>query len=166
MAFAGSDTDAAVAGDFAMTRAEIPVVLRALRAGGIHVVALHNHMLGEQPRFYFTHFWGKGPAAELARALRAALDAQRDVGDEAPDSAALPRSIDFESMQPGESTEGFSLERTGRGQAGAWRVSEDPHCPEWNPRPQSDERRSDERGRTPSKTTSWSTRYRAASEAT
>jgi hypothetical protein len=44
---------------------------------GIHVVALHNHMVGEQPAFYFTHFWGKGPARTLAEGLRSALDAQR-----------------------------------------------------------------------------------------
>jgi hypothetical protein len=54
-------------------------VLRALRQAGIHVVALHNHMMGDTPAFYFTHFWGKGPAATLARGFRAALDAQAGV---------------------------------------------------------------------------------------
>ncbi len=76
MAFAGSDTLAAVAGDFAMTAEEVQPVLRALRKAGINIVALHNHMLGESPAIYFTHFWGKGPPGELARGLRAALDAQ------------------------------------------------------------------------------------------
>ena len=76
-AFAGSDELAAVDGDFIMTAAEVQPVLRALRKGGIHIVALHNHMVGEQPAFYFTHFWGKGPARELARSLRGALDAQK-----------------------------------------------------------------------------------------
>ena len=76
-AFQGSDELAAVDGDFIMTAAEVQPVLRALRKGGIHIVALHNHMVGEQPAFYFTHFWGKGPARELARSLRAALDAQK-----------------------------------------------------------------------------------------
>ena len=47
-------------GDFIMTAAEVQPVLRALRKAGIHIVALHNHMVGEQPAFYFTHFWGKG----------------------------------------------------------------------------------------------------------
>jgi len=76
MAFSGSDELAAVDGDFIMTAREVQPVLRALRKAGIHVVALHNHMIGESPAFYFTHFWGKGPADALARGLRAALDAQ------------------------------------------------------------------------------------------
>src|SRR5207249_10429194 len=76
-AFTGSYAAAAVDGDFIMTAAEVQPVLRALRKAGIHVVALHNHMIGEQPAFYFTHFWGKGPAAELARGVKSALDAQQ-----------------------------------------------------------------------------------------
>ena len=75
-AFTGSDELAAIDGDFAMTASEVQPVLRALRRAGIHVVALHNHMVGEEPAYYFTHFWGKGPAAELARGFRSALDAQ------------------------------------------------------------------------------------------
>lgn len=81
-AFSGSDELAAVDGDFIMTAAEVQPVLRALRKAGIHVVALHNHMIGEQPAFYFTHFWGKGPAQELAKGVRAALDAQAQAGRE------------------------------------------------------------------------------------
>jgi hypothetical protein len=76
-AFTGSDELAAIDGDFAMTAGEVQPVLRALRHAGIHVVALHNHMVGEHPAYYFTHFWGKGPAAKLARGFRSALDAQR-----------------------------------------------------------------------------------------
>src|SRR5262249_40190962 len=75
-AFSGSDDLAAVDGDFIMTAEEVQLVLRALRKAGIHVVALHNHMVGEQPAFYFTHFWGKGSAEELAKGVKAALDAQ------------------------------------------------------------------------------------------
>jgi hypothetical protein len=75
-AFSGSDALAAVDGDFIMTASEVQPVLRALRKAGIHVVALHNHMIGEQPAFYFTHFWGKGAAQELARGVKAALQAQ------------------------------------------------------------------------------------------
>jgi hypothetical protein len=78
-AFSGSDGAAAVDGDFIMTGDEVQPVLRALRKSGIHIVALHNHMIGEQPAFYFAHFWGKGPAAELGRGLRFALDAQKAV---------------------------------------------------------------------------------------
>jgi len=76
MAFAGSDSLAAVAGDFAMTAREVQPVLRALRKAGINIVALHNHMIGESPAIFFTHFWGKGPALKLAHGLRAGLDAQ------------------------------------------------------------------------------------------
>jgi len=79
-AAAGALPAAAVDGDFIMTAAEVQPVLRALRKAGIHVVALHNHMTGEQPAFYFTHFWGKGKAGELARGLRSALDAQTKAG--------------------------------------------------------------------------------------
>lgn len=78
-AFSGSDALAAIDGDFIMSAEEVQPVLRALRNAGLHVVALHNHMVGEQPGFYFTHYWGKGPAAELARGFRSALDAQAAV---------------------------------------------------------------------------------------
>jgi hypothetical protein len=76
-AFSGSDELAAVDGDFIMTAAEAQPVLRALRKAGINIVALHNHMIGEQPAFYFTHFWGKGPAQELAKGVKSALGAQK-----------------------------------------------------------------------------------------
>lgn len=79
MAFTGSDGLAAVDGDFMMTGDEVQPVLRALRRGNVHVVALHNHMIGTEPAFYFAHFWGKGPADRLARVLKAALDEQAKV---------------------------------------------------------------------------------------
>ena len=75
-AFSGADAFAAVDGDIIMTADEVQPVLRALRQAGIHVVALHNHMIGEEPSFYFTHYWGTGPAEELAHAIRSALDAR------------------------------------------------------------------------------------------
>ena len=78
-AFTGSDDAAAVAGDFIMTGAEVQTVLKTLRKHNLHIVALHNHMIGEEPVYYFVHFWGKGPARELAQGLRAALDAQHSV---------------------------------------------------------------------------------------
>src|SRR5262249_8866613 len=74
-AFTGGLKHAVVDGDFIMTAGEVQPVLRALRKADIHIVALHNHMVGEQPAFYFTHFWGKGPARDLGRGLRNALDA-------------------------------------------------------------------------------------------
>ncbi len=79
-AFSGSDDLAAVDGDFIMTAAEVQPVLRALRKGGLHVVALHNHMIGEEPAFYFTHFWGKGPTRELTAAIKSAMEAQKAAG--------------------------------------------------------------------------------------
>ncbi len=79
-AFSGSDELAAVDGDFIMTAAEVQPVLRALRAARIHIVALHNHMVGEQPPFYFAHFWGKGSTKELTEGLKSALDAQAKAG--------------------------------------------------------------------------------------
>ena len=79
-AFSGSDELAAVDGDFIMAAGEVQPVLHALRKSGVHVVALHNHVVGEKPAFYFTHFWGKGKARTLAEGLRSALDAQEAIG--------------------------------------------------------------------------------------
>ncbi|OAI46964.1 hypothetical protein AYO44_01740 [Planctomycetaceae bacterium SCGC AG-212-F19] len=84
-AFSGSDELAAVDGDFIMTAAEVQPVLKALRKANIHVVALHNHMVGEQPAFYFTHFWGKGAVKDLAVGLKSALDAQKQAGTKGKD---------------------------------------------------------------------------------
>jgi len=76
-AFAGSDDQAVVDGDFAMVESELQPVLKALRKGGIDVVAIHNHMAGESPRILFLHYWGVGPTESLARTLRSALDVTR-----------------------------------------------------------------------------------------
>ncbi len=78
-AFSGSQDHAAVDGDFIMTGNEVQTVVRTLRASGIHVVALHNHMIGERPGFYFLHYWGTGPAKALAQGVKAARDAQGSV---------------------------------------------------------------------------------------
>jgi hypothetical protein len=75
-AFASSDGQAVVDGDFAMTEGELQTVLKALRRGGIDVVAIHNHMTHEEPRIVFLHYWGTGPAERLAQVLRSALEAQ------------------------------------------------------------------------------------------
>jgi hypothetical protein len=72
--FAGSSNAAHVAGDIAMLENEVNPVIRALRAHNLEVVAVHNHMLGDQPRMIFLHYYGRGPAAQLARGFRAALD--------------------------------------------------------------------------------------------
>ncbi len=73
-AFAGSDERAVVDGDFAMLESELQPVLKTLRGAGIDIVAIHQHMTGEQPRVMFLHYWGVGPAQNLARGLRAAID--------------------------------------------------------------------------------------------
>jgi hypothetical protein len=65
---------AAITGDFAMVGSEVTDVVRTLRANGIDVTAIHSHMLTEEPRIIFLHFWDNDDALKLARGLRAALD--------------------------------------------------------------------------------------------
>jgi hypothetical protein len=73
MAFAGSDDNALVDGDFAVTEDELQSALKAIRVGGINIVAIHSHMTHEQPRILFFHYWGRGPAKQLAEAIQGAL---------------------------------------------------------------------------------------------
>jgi hypothetical protein len=72
-AWQGTPARAAVAGDFTMLEHEVEPVIKTLVEHGIEVVAVHNHMVHEEPRVFFLHYWGVGPAAELAAGLRAAL---------------------------------------------------------------------------------------------
>ncbi len=65
---------AAITGDFVMIGEEVNPVIMALRSNGIEVTALHSHMIGEQPRLFFMHFWANDDAVKLAKGLRAALD--------------------------------------------------------------------------------------------
>jgi len=65
---------AAITGDFVLTDTEVNPVIKALRANGIEVTAIHSHMLSEQPRLIFMHFWADDDALKLAKGLRAALD--------------------------------------------------------------------------------------------
>jgi hypothetical protein len=65
---------AAITGDFVLTADEVNEVVKALRSNGIEVTAIHSHMLTEQPRLIFLHFWANDDALKLARGLRAALD--------------------------------------------------------------------------------------------
>jgi uncharacterized protein DUF1259 len=73
-AFAGTDSNAMVAGDVAMLESEVTPVLKTLRKHGIDVVAIHHHMIDTPPMIIFLHYWGKGPAERLATAFKAALD--------------------------------------------------------------------------------------------
>ncbi|GAA3976654.1 DUF1259 domain-containing protein [Hymenobacter antarcticus] len=73
-AFAGKQADSHIAGDIAMLEHEVNPVIKALRAHNLEVVAVHNHMLFDQPRMMFLHYYGRGPAQQLASGFRAALD--------------------------------------------------------------------------------------------
>jgi hypothetical protein len=75
-AFAGTDDEAVVDGDFAMRESELQTVLKSMRASGINIVAIHQHMTDETPRILFLHYWGKGKAVDLAKGVKAALNAQ------------------------------------------------------------------------------------------
>ncbi|QIP16725.1 DUF1259 domain-containing protein [Spirosoma aureum] len=72
--FAGQQSGAHIAGDIAMLESEVNSVVKILRKNNLEVVALHHHMLGDQPRTVFLHYYGRGPATDLARGFRAALD--------------------------------------------------------------------------------------------
>jgi hypothetical protein len=76
-AFAGADDNALVDGDFAVRESELQGVLKALRHGGVNIVAIHSHMTDENPRTLFLHYWGRGSAADLAKSLKTALDTQK-----------------------------------------------------------------------------------------
>jgi hypothetical protein len=76
-AFAGTDDRAVVDGDFAMLESELQNVLKALRHAGINIVAIHQHMTGENPRVMFLHYWGVGRTEDLAKGLAAALEQTR-----------------------------------------------------------------------------------------
>jgi len=78
-AFAGSDNAALVDGDFCMLENELQPVLRAMRQEGINIVAIHQHMSHESPRYFFLHYWGKGKALDLAASLKRVLDIQAAV---------------------------------------------------------------------------------------
>jgi hypothetical protein len=72
-AFAGTDDNAIVDGDFAVTEDELQPALKTLRQAGINIVAIHSHMTHESPRILFLHYWGRGAAKDLANAIKGAL---------------------------------------------------------------------------------------------
>ena len=70
-------------GDLVLLRKEVNPVIRALRRGRIDILAVHNHMLNEQPRIFFLRYWGTGPAERVAASVRAAFDmAARPINNE------------------------------------------------------------------------------------
>src|SRR4029077_14886442 len=72
-AFAGSDDNAVVDGDFAVTEDELQPVLKSLLMNKINIVAIHQHMTNEEPRIMFFHYWGRGSAKDLAQAVQGGL---------------------------------------------------------------------------------------------
>src|SRR5467141_157090 len=75
-AFAGTPDDALVVGDFVMLENELQTVLKTLRGNGINIVAIHQHMIGENPRMIFLHYYGRGKALALAQAVKSAINTQ------------------------------------------------------------------------------------------
>lgn len=82
-----SGTRAAITGDFVMTGAEVPKVMKALVDGGINPTALHSHMIDEEPRLFFMHFWAVDDATKLATTLRTALN---QMSGAKPDAMKMP----------------------------------------------------------------------------
>ena len=72
-AFAGTDDNAVVDGDFAVEEDQLQTALKALRRSGINIVAIHSHMTHENPRILFFHYWGRGAAKDMARSIKDAL---------------------------------------------------------------------------------------------
>jgi len=75
-AFAGTPDDALVVGDFAVLENELQTVLKTLRGANINIVAIHQHMTGENPRMIFLHYYGRGKALVLAQGVKAAINTQ------------------------------------------------------------------------------------------
>ena len=73
LAFAGSDENAVVDGDFAVPENELRKALKSLREAGINIVAIQSHVISEEPRIIFFHYWGRGSAQNLAQSIQKAL---------------------------------------------------------------------------------------------
>jgi rhodanese-related sulfurtransferase len=95
--FGGTDDNAVVDGDFACQENELQSVLKSLRGAGINIVAIHHHMIHETPRYVFLHYWGRGKAADLAKAIRIAR------GEQTKAAAALARAEGgFKEINPAD----------------------------------------------------------------
>jgi Domain of Unknown Function (DUF1259) len=75
-AFARTPDDALAVGDFAVLEKELQTVLKTLRGANINIVAIHQHMTGENPRMIFLHYYGRGNTLDLARGIKAAINTQ------------------------------------------------------------------------------------------
>ena len=95
--FGGTDDNAVVDGDFACREDELQPVLKSLRGTGVNIVAIHHHMIGETPRYVFLHYWGRGKAADLARAIKLAR------GEQTKAAAATARTEGgFQELNPAD----------------------------------------------------------------
>lgn len=97
-AFAGTPEDATVVGDTCLLEQEVNPEIDALRAGGIEVVAVHNHMLGDSPRMAFLHFQGRGNAVKLALAIRQAWDLLGRIPSPTPASTSTAPTLDAAAL--------------------------------------------------------------------
>jgi rhodanese-related sulfurtransferase len=105
--FGGTDDNAVVDGDFASREDELQPVLKSLRGGGINIVAIHHHMVGETPRYVFLHYWGRGKAADLAKAIRLARGEQTKAAAAAARAAGGFKEIkaaEFEKLRAKKKT--------------------------------------------------------------
>src|SRR6185436_1506745 len=95
--FGGTDDDAIVDGDFASQEGELQAVLKSLRSSGLNIVAIHQHMIRESPRYVFLHYWGRGKAMDLAKAIRLAR------GEQTKAAAAAARTAGgFKEIPPAD----------------------------------------------------------------
>lgn len=130
-AWQGTPEEAAVAGDFAMTEDEVKPVIQTLAEHGIEVVSIHNHMVQDDPQVFFLHYWGQGPAEQLARGLRAALDETgAPEGTASPSSQSSSPEWTFEDAASGSVPAGWKIEATNpSGQGAQWSVQQDQSAP-------------------------------------
>lgn len=124
--FGGADDNAVVDGDFACQENELQTALKSLRASGIQIVAIHHHMIGESPRYVFLHYWGRGKAADLAKAVQLARVEQSKIA--APVRTASTEAINFDSAEVSKAPSGWTATKTGKGEP-KWTVERDASAP-------------------------------------
>jgi hypothetical protein len=129
-ALCGSEEAASCSGDFLTFAGELQPVLKALRAHGINVVTIHNHMEGEDPQSVFLHFWGKGRAESLAAGFKAALEAQKCMSAAARAGPPFAQIMNFDDGATGSLPSHWKAEGTNQiGPTAAWEVTKDAAAP-------------------------------------
>ena len=152
-AFAGSDDNAVVDGDFAVTEDELQPVLKSLLKEKINIVAIHQHMTHEEPRIMFFHYWGRGPAKDLANAVKGGFLVGGLLQVSSPiavittvrketmktlsitimavtlaGSVAVAETVNFDDMKVGTAPAGWTATQTGSGSA-KWAIEKDDSTP-------------------------------------